>query len=211
MFIEKKEIRSTVSVGVPEVSIAFKHRGFFSTHTFNQWFSLQQVSDLGFDKKQNWKVEHPLSHKLFISSFLSSTDFWGFLSSSQILKCGSWFFLSRCFLPSWWYPAAVVSELPRCAIELWPGHWGWCEEQRVWGALTPSCSPDAPMAKLTASWRPLTFMLTHTPPSTSVHTLVSMHTFVYVPGALKGHCVLWGKTKTQNFNIYNINEVIIQP
>lgn len=58
---------------------------------------------------------------------------------------------------------------------LWPGHWGFCCAQKcVCGAPMPMCSPTVPMAKLTVSWRPLTFMPTHTPPSVLVPRCVSM-------------------------------------
>lgn len=105
---------------------------------------------------------------------LNGADLIFSFSPSILLTCGSWPSLSLCFLPSSWRPVGISLSSELCVIELWPGPWRLCCRGKcVWGAPTPSCSPTVPMAKLTASWKPLTSMPTHTRPSVSVPRCVS--------------------------------------
>lgn len=102
-------------------------------------------------------------------------------SSSHLVTCGLWQFPSLWFLPLSWHSVGMVDFSQLCVIELWPGHMGCCCGGKcVWGAPMPMCSLIVPTGKLTASWRPLTFMGTHTRPSRSVPRCVSMPHIVFV-------------------------------
>lgn len=102
-------------------------------------------------------------------------------SSSHLVTCGLWQFPSLWFLPLSWHSASMVDFSQLCVIELWPGYARCCCGGKcVWGAPMPTCSLIVPTGKLTASWRPLTFMATHTRPSLSVPRCVSMPHSVFV-------------------------------